>query len=110
MRTLLTTWGCEVAAAATLQEASLALEAGTFRPEVIIADYHLDEGDGLDAIRALRQMTASDLPAVLITADRTPAVREAAAALDAHVLNKPVRPAALRALLAQWRASRVAAE
>jgi CheY-like chemotaxis protein len=77
---------------------------------VIVADYHLDEGDGLDAIQSLRQKAGIDLPAVLVTADRTPAVREAAAALDAHVLNKPVKPAALRALLAQWRASRVAAE
>jgi hypothetical protein len=37
-------------------------------------------------------------------------VRDAAAAIDVHVLNKPIKPAALRALLAQWRASRVAAE
>ena len=51
------------------------------------------------------------MPAVLVTADRTPAVREAAAAaMNVHVLNKPLKPAALRALLAQWRATRVAAE
>ena len=50
------------------------------------------------------------MPAVLVTADRTPAVREAAAPMNVHVLNKPLKPAALRALLAQWRASRVAAE
>jgi hypothetical protein len=37
-------------------------------------------------------------------------VREAAAALDIHLLNKPLKPGALRALLAQWRATRVAAE
>jgi hypothetical protein len=37
-------------------------------------------------------------------------VREAANAMNVHVLNKPLKPAALRALLAQWRASRVAAE
>jgi Na+/proline symporter/signal transduction histidine kinase/CheY-like chemotaxis protein len=110
MRTLLSAWGCEVTAAATLREACEALDAVSGRPEVIVADYHLDEGDGLDAIHALRQKAGTDLPAVLVTADRTPAVREAAAALDAHVLNKPVKPAALRALLAQWRASRVAAE
>ena len=37
-------------------------------------------------------------------------VRDAAAAMSVHLLNKPVKPAALRALLTQWRASRVAAE
>jgi hypothetical protein len=30
--------------------------------------------------------------------------------MQVHLLNKPVKPAALRALLAQWRASRAAAE
>jgi CheY-like chemotaxis protein len=50
------------------------------------------------------------MPAILLTADRTPHVREAAAALDVHLLNKPLKPAALRALLAQWRATRLAAE
>jgi hypothetical protein len=47
---------------------------------------------------------------VLVTADRALALRHEARALGVHVLNKPVKPAALRALLAQWRATRVAAE
>jgi hypothetical protein len=47
---------------------------------------------------------------VLLTADRSRAVRDAAGAQDVHVLNKPLKPAALRALLAQWRAVRIAAE
>ena len=44
-----------------------------------------------------------DLPAILITADRTPRVRDEARARDVPIVNKPVKPAALRALLAQWR-------
>jgi CheY-like chemotaxis protein len=79
-------------------------------PEVIVADYHLDEGNGLQVVAALRRAYAAEIPAVLVTADRSPAVREAAAAATVHVLNKPLKPAALRALLAQWRATRVAAE
>jgi hypothetical protein len=51
-----------------------------------------------------------DLPAVLITADRSPQVREDARTIDVPVLNKPVKPAALRAFLAQWRVTRPAAE
>jgi hypothetical protein len=47
---------------------------------------------------------------VLLTADRTIALRDTAVAQGVHLLNKPVKPAALRALLVQWRASRVAAE
>ena len=59
--------------------------------------------------RASCARRSATLPAILITADRTPAVREAARAQDIQVLNKPVKPAALRALLAQWRVQRVAA-
>jgi hypothetical protein len=36
-------------------------------------------------------------------------VRDNARAHDIQVLNKPVKPAALRALMAQWRMQRVAA-
>jgi hypothetical protein len=36
-------------------------------------------------------------------------VREEARANDIQVLHKPLKPAALRALLAQWRVQRVAA-
>jgi signal transduction histidine kinase len=108
MRTLLTGWGCEVATAADLPGALAAL--GAAAPEAILADYHLDEGNGLDAITALREAAGRAIPAVLLTADRTLAVRDAAAAIGVHVLSKPVKPAALRALLVQWRASRIAAE
>jgi Na+/proline symporter/signal transduction histidine kinase len=110
MRGLLSGWGCDVIVAADLKGALAAIRESRAGPEVIIADYHLDEGDGLDAIKSLRWKTRADMPAVLVTADRTPAVRDAAAAMQVHLLNKPVKPAALRALLAQWRASRAAAE
>ncbi|MCB5175585.1 MULTISPECIES: NahK/ErcS family hybrid sensor histidine kinase/response regulator [Microvirga] len=110
MRLLLAGWGCDVWTASDLESAQQTLKAHKVLPDVIIADYHLDEGDGLDLIKALRWRTQVNTPAVLVTADRTPAVREAAAAMNVHVLNKPVKPAALRALLTQWRATRVAAE
>jgi Na+/proline symporter/CheY-like chemotaxis protein len=110
MRGLLQGWGCEVTVAGSLHEAQLVLRDAKARPEVVIADYHLDEGNGIDAILALRWKLGPTLPAVLLTADRSPRVREEAAAKAIHLLNKPVKPAALRALLAQWRAGRVAAE
>ena len=109
MRALLGGWGCEVVAVRSLEEARDAVANGA-APEVLIADYHLDQGDGLDAIATLRKEFLGDLPAILVTADRSPSVREAAAAANVPVFNKPLKPAALRALLAQWRATRVAAE
>ena len=109
MRALLGGWGCQVITAASLKEALDGLHAEAM-PEVIVADYHLDEGDGLQAVMALRARLGMDVPAVLVTADRSLALRNEAHDLNIHVLNKPVKPAALRALLAQWRATRVAAE
>jgi len=110
MRLLLSGWGCDVWIASDLDTAKQAIRSHKLPPEVIIADYHLDEGDGLELIKALRWKTQVDTPAVLVTADRTLTVRDAAAAMNVHVLNKPLKPAALRALLTQWRASKVAAE
>jgi CheY-like chemotaxis protein len=90
---------------------SLALEAvaaSPTPPNGLLIDYHLDTGNGIDAIIALRARYG-DLPAILITADRSPAVREQARNEGIQILNKPIKPAALRALLAQWRMLRVAA-
>jgi Na+/proline symporter/signal transduction histidine kinase/CheY-like chemotaxis protein len=106
MRGLLSRWGCETATAGSTAEALRQAEP----PEVVIADYHLDEGCGLDVIRALRGRFGMEIPAILLTADRSPSLRDEAGALSVPVLNKPLKPAALRGLLAQWRATRIAAE
>lgn len=106
MRTLLGGWGCAMITAASLKEANEKLRTLPAPPEVVIADYHLDEGTGIDAIAALRWKLGGGLPAVLLTADRGLAVRDEATEKGIHVLNKPLKPAALRALLARWRAER----
>ena len=109
MQTLLQGWGCHVLKAPDLEAAIAAIGAGRVALSGLLVDYHLDEGNGIDAIVALRRRLGSQLPAILITADRSPHVREAARLRDVPVLNKPVKPAALRALLTQWRIQRVAA-
>jgi Na+/proline symporter/signal transduction histidine kinase/CheY-like chemotaxis protein len=108
METLLTGWGCTVLKASGLDEALAAVEATPVPPGGLLVDYHLDRATGLEAIAALRAR-CGDIPAILITADRTVAVRERARALGIQVLHKPVKPAALRALLAQWRVLQIAA-
>lgn len=109
MTLLLGGWGCNVAAARDADEA-LAMLGPAARPAGIIADYHLDdEKTGLAAIAKLRAAYGA-IPAVLATADRTQLLREVAHAADIAVLNKPLKPAALRALLAQWRTLSEAAE
>ncbi len=108
METLLQGWGCHVIKAPDLDTALAAIEDGDIMPNGLLIDYHLDRGNGIDAIVALREQ-CGEVPAILITADRSPAVREQARAEGIQVLHKPIKPAALRALLAQWRVLRVAA-
>jgi signal transduction histidine kinase len=109
METLLRGWGCAVIKAPDLDAAMAAIGVRRPMPNGLLVDYHLDSGNGLEAIEALRRHLHVDLPAILITADRSPRVRAEAQAANVQVLNKPIKPASLRAMLAQWRVLRVAA-
>jgi len=109
MATLLGGWGCRVLKAPDLKSALAEVSDAKAVPSGLLVDYHLDSGNGIEAIAALRWRLGAELPAILITADRSPLVREEARTRDILVLNKPLKPAALRALLAQWRVQRMAA-
>nr|WP_208408157.1 PAS domain-containing hybrid sensor histidine kinase/response regulator [Variibacter gotjawalensis] len=110
MRTMLSGWGCDVMIAPDLEAAISEINAVRGQLTGLLVDYHLDDGNGIDAIMELRWRYGADIPAILITADRTQAVRDQAKARNIVLLNKPVKPAALRALLNQWMLSRAAAE
>lgn len=110
MQTLLGGWGCRTLGAADLDEAIAAIEASGLEPDGLLVDYHLDGADGVAAIAQLRRRLDRHVPAIVITADRSPQVREAVHTEGAHLLNKPLKPASLRALITQWRVQRVAAE
>ena len=110
MRALLTGWGCVVVTADCVETAERELSRRNLAPQAIVADYHLDESDGIDAIVQLRRVFGLETPSVLVTADRTPEVRALSEAKDIRVLHKPLRPAALRSLLSQWRLTQRAAE
>ncbi|MBV9519004.1 MAG: response regulator, partial [Hyphomicrobiales bacterium] len=78
-------------------------------PHFIIADYHLDRTDGLAGIAMLRGHFGARIPAILITADRDRSLRQKAVAEEVDLLHKPLKPAALRALLTR-KAALAAAE
>lgn len=100
---LLETWGASALDAGGSAEAIGLLADLGIAPDVIVADYHLDEDDnGLDAVAAVRGQYGV-IPAVLVTADRSRALADRCAALGIPMLNKPVEPARLRALLARCR-------
>ncbi|RVD45920.1 response regulator, partial [Mesorhizobium sp. M8A.F.Ca.ET.023.02.2.1] len=107
MRLLLEGWGCNVATATGSGDLD---KVAVQRPDIVLADYHLDRETGLDVIIKLRATHGDDLPAVLVTADRSNEVRAAAAGLDIPMINKPLKPAVLRSMMARFRPMVRAAE
>ena len=96
---LLERWGHEVFCAANGAEARQRFE-GQPPPDLALVDYHLGDGESGIAVAAhLRADWGRDVPCAVITADPTRAARDAAAEQGYPVLQKPVKPAALRALL-----------
>lgn len=101
MNALLSGWSCTVTLAASGDEAVRHLGDLPRPPDLLIADYHLDDGAvGIVEIARLRELCGRSLPAILITADRTAELVAEARAKGCMLLNKPVRPAQLRALMA----------
>src|SRR5215831_9620938 len=84
METMLRGWGCEAIKAPDLAFAMKAISESQTTPNGLLVDYHLDQGNGIDAIIALRRRLG-DLPAILITADRSPSVRDQARAAGIQV-------------------------
>jgi Na+/proline symporter/CheY-like chemotaxis protein len=100
MSTLLGGWGCEVATAANEAEALQCTARAGRVPNLVLADLHLDEDrDGLEVIESLRSAWGRAVPAAIVTADRDPMLRLRTRARQVELLHKPVKPAALRALL-----------
>ncbi|MNJ52662.1 Aerobic respiration control sensor protein ArcB [compost metagenome] len=99
MNSLLSRWGCQVWTARNREECDALLNKG-MRPHLALVDYHLDDGEtGTELMAWLRTRLGEPVPGVVISADgRSETVGQVhAAGLD--YLAKPVKPAALRALL-----------
>lgn len=100
MAALLGQWGCEVLTATDRETAMQVLQGKA--PELVLADFHLDHGvTGCEVVRDLRKHFGLPIPAVMITADRSDQSRRAMQRLGAPLLNKPVKPGKLRAVLSQ---------
>src|SRR6185437_1706100 len=98
MRALLGRWGVDCRTARDVTAAAAELRRGPV--DLILADYHLADGiDGLQALQQLRAACDPLPPAALITADGSSELKQRARALGYPLLHKPVKPAALRALL-----------
>lgn len=108
MQALLGGWQCDVRTAAAGQEWRRAM--GDDAPDLIVADYHLgDDEHGPDVVTEICGVFERVIPAIIITADPSENLREEAARRGHIVLAKPVKPAALRALMTRMLAQRAAA-
>jgi len=97
MRMLLERWGCRVCTAANRDEAIARAHPGV---DLIIADFHLAGGDdGISVSEEVRCVAGFDMPVLVLTADREEELGERLGNLGFQRLFKPVKPAALRALM-----------
>lgn len=96
MNALLNSWNCEIYSCHTVEQ-SLEIP---FMPDVMLADHQLDNDEtGLQAMQTLQEKFGKEIPGILITADPRPEVEDQAKEMGFYFLRKPLKPAALRALL-----------
>ncbi|CAI8938890.1 two-component system, sensor histidine kinase [Pseudomonas donghuensis] len=110
MRTLLEQWGCEVVTA--LSEQDLARQVATDRADadLLIADYHLDNGrNGVDAVAAINAQRRVPLAALMITANYSNELKQQVREQGHTLMHKPVRPMRLKAAISHLLGSELSA-
>ena len=101
MNSLLSRWGCQVWTARNREECQALLDEG-IRPHLALVDFHLDHGEvGTELMAWLRTQLGEPVPGVVISADGRPELIAQVHAAGLEYLAKPVKPAALRALLSR---------
>lgn len=99
MMELLQERGMRAIPAVSAGEALETLQSLDKTPDLIIADYHLDQGTGSDAIAALRHAVGHQIPAIVVTADHTAKVQAEIRDSGIAYLRKPIKTAELFALI-----------
>lgn len=98
MQSLLLSWGHEVIVAGSCAEMLERIAKALVRPDLIICDYRLRDGEnGIAVIERLQCEYNEDIPAVLITGDTAQDRLKEAQASGLILLHKPVANSKLRA-------------
>ena len=101
MSSLLQSWGYCTYVGRNMKEGLEFVEKG-LHVDWIISDYHLGNAEvGTVAVRRLRDALDVSIPALIITADRSPEVRQAIELEGIEVVFKPLAPEALRDFLSK---------
>lgn len=97
---LFESWGYDVVAAASADEALDRLASIGRAPDVVVADYRLKNGrTGVEAIRAIQSAWGSAVPGILVTGDTGADRLREAAASGLPLLHKPVNGHQLQDLI-----------
>lgn len=96
-RGLLVSWGYEVQVAASLAQARQLFPS--IAPDLLICDYRLPDGNGVQVIQAAEACYRRRLPSILVSGDTAVELLKEAKEQGWHWLHKPVRPAKLKSLV-----------
>jgi len=97
MATLLASWGCVISTATDLTSLTNAVNIKTDHVDLIILDYHLDNGaTGLDVAAVVHQQRNDRIPTLMITANYSQNLKNQMKKKDILLLNKPVKPMKLK--------------
>jgi PAS domain S-box-containing protein len=100
MERLLGGWGCRVLTALSLVDLQSRIDVRTEVPDVLIADYHLDDDVlGVDMVQELEELLPALPQVLMITANYTPELNQQIKKLGYFMQNKPVRPMKLKTTL-----------
>ena len=100
MQALLASWGYKDILCSLTGEFSPEDDFNADNLGLILADYHLENNKtGVQAINQLRQQANWDVPSIVISADQSEQLKTEIRENELFLLNKPLKPLALRALL-----------
>ena len=101
LETLLTRWEVNVVMANTYESALTLLASNKHPiPDVLLIDYQLDKDqDGLYLIKDIKAQIGKHIPSAIVTALQDQTLKETCLSQGIQFLNKPLKPAKLRALL-----------
>jgi signal transduction histidine kinase/ActR/RegA family two-component response regulator len=94
---ILESWGCNVSVGDGVEDVWRKYSESHF--DLVLCDYRLPDGDGLQLADRLRQHHKLPPEFILVSGDTAPEILQAVNERGLHLLHKPVRPAKLRSLI-----------
>lgn len=100
MKTLLEGWDCQVITAVSLPDLEQKVAIADSPVDLIVADYHLDDGDnGVDVVAEINRRRRHAAPVLMVTANYSNELKRHICERGYLLMNKPVRPMKLRSVL-----------